>query len=79
MWSEAAGANIAAGGFLLLHALTSYRLFSNPPFTSEGGLIILAEVATAAFLFGIAGKGFKKYFRLKKKYAALFKKAENLE
>lgn len=79
MWREAAGANIAAGGFLLLHALTSYRLFSNPSFTSEGGLIILAEVTLAAVLFGIAAKGFSKYFSLKKKYSSLFERAAKLE
>jgi hypothetical protein len=42
MWSEAAGANLTAAGFILLHALASYRLLSNPALASEGGLIIVA-------------------------------------
>ncbi|MEO9321368.1 MAG: hypothetical protein ABI361_11920 [Nitrososphaera sp.] len=79
MWSEAAGANIAAGGFLLLHALASYRIYSAPAISSEGGLIILAEGITAAMLFAIAAKGFSKFFKLRKKYAPLFEKADRLE
>jgi hypothetical protein len=33
----------------------------------------------AAFLFGLAAKGFKKYLGLKKKYSRLFERAEKLE
>ena len=77
MWREAAAANVAAAGFLLILAQTGYRFFSMT--TGEGLAIVIAELALAAFLFALAGHGFRKYFKLRKKYAGLFEKAKSLE
>ena len=77
MWREAAGANVAAAGFLLILALTSYRLLSYN--TGEGLAIVIAEVALAGLLLGYAGIGFRKYFRLRSRYTSLFEKAKRLE
>src|SRR5262249_10324751 len=77
MWREAAGANVAAAGFLLILAQTSYRLLNYT--TGEGFAIVIAELALAGLLFGFAGYGFRKYFKLRKRYAGLFEKARRLE
>ena len=76
MWREAAGANAATAGFLLILALTTWHY---GPTGLEGSLLIGAQLALAAVMLGFAVLGFRKYFRLVRKYQGLFKKAEQLE
>jgi hypothetical protein len=77
MWREAAGANLASAGFLVILALSSFRLYS--PLGLETTLIIAAQLALAAVLFAMATFGLRKYFRLRKRYGGLFERAKKLE
>jgi hypothetical protein len=77
MWREAAGANAAVAGFVIILALTTYR-FSLPGGT-EGAAIIAAELALAAVELGLAAAGLRKYFRLRRRYEGLFERAKKLE
>jgi hypothetical protein len=64
MWRQAAGANVAVAGFVLVLVLTS---ISFGPGGLEGTLIRLAYLAVAAVSVFYAVIGFRKYFRLRKK------------
>ena len=75
MWREAAGANVASAGFILILALTTWH---NGPSGLEGNILISAQLVLAAVLLGLAVFGFRKYFRLGRKYQRLFKKVEQL-
>jgi hypothetical protein len=75
MWREAAGANLASAGFILILALTTWHY---GPSGLEGTILIVAQLVLAAVLLGFAVFGFRKYFRLVRKYQGLFKKAEQL-
>ena len=75
MWREAAGANVASAGFILILALTTWHY---GPSGLEGTILIVAQLVLAAVLLGFAVFGFRKYFRLVRKYQGLFKKAEQL-
>ena len=75
MWREAAGANIATAGFLFILALTTWHY---GPSGLEGTLLVGAQLTLAAVMLGLATLGFRKYFRLLRKYQGLFKKAEQL-
>ena len=75
MWREAAGANIATAGFLFILALTTWHY---GPSGLEGTLLVGAQLTLAAVMLGLAIIGFRKYFRLVRKYQGLFKKAEQL-
>jgi hypothetical protein len=75
MWREAAGANVATAGFLFILALTTWHY---GPSGLEGTLLIGAQLVLAAVMLGLAIFGFRKYFRLVRKYQGLFKKAEQL-
>jgi hypothetical protein len=75
MWREAAGANIATAGFLFILALTTWHY---GPSGLEGTLLVGAQLTLAAVMLGLAILGFRKYFRLVRKYQGLFKKAEQL-
>jgi hypothetical protein len=77
MWREAAGANAAAAGFVLILALTTYHYSS--PGGLEGVAVILAELVLAAVMLGLAAMGFRKYFRLRSRYEGLFERAKKLE
>jgi hypothetical protein len=77
MWREAAGANAAVAGFVLILALTTYH-FSSPG-GIEGVATIIAEVALAVVMMGLAAAGFRKYFRLRSRYETLFERAKKLE
>ena len=76
MWREAAGANVAVAGFVIGLALTSINY---GPGGLEGVAIRLAYLLVAAFSVYYAVVGFRKYFRLRRKYAGLFAKAKQLE
>lgn len=76
MWREAAAANVAAAGFLLILALTAFRQFS--PMSLEGAVIIAAQVGLAGVLLAMAGFGFRKYSTLTRRYAGLFQRAKKL-
>ena len=75
MWREAAGANVASAGFILILALTTWHY---GPSGIEGTILIIAQLVLAAVLLGFAVFGFRKYFRLVRKYQGLFKKSEQL-
>jgi hypothetical protein len=75
MWREAAGANAATAGFLVILALTTWRYGPSGP---EGTVLIGAQLVLAAMMSGFAAFGFRKYFRLVRRYQGLFKKAEQL-
>ena len=75
MWREAAGANVATAGFLFILALTTWHF---GPSGLEGTFLIGAQLVLAAVMLGLAILGFRKYFRLVRKYQGLFKKAEQL-
>jgi len=75
MWREAAGANAASAGFILILALTTWHY---GPAGLEGTVLIVAQLVLAAVLVGFAVFGFRKYFHLLGKYQRLFKKAEQL-
>jgi hypothetical protein len=75
MWREAAGANAGTAGFLFILALTTWHY---GPSGLEGTLLIGAQLVLAAVMLGFAILGFRKYFRLVRKYQGLFKKAEQL-
>jgi len=75
MWREAAGANVATAGFLFILALTTWHY---GPSGLEGTLLVGAQLTLAAVMLGLAILGFRKYFRLVRKYQGLFKKAEQL-
>ena len=65
MWREAAGANVASAGFILILALTTWHY---GPSGLEGTILIVAQLVLAAVLLGFAVFGFRKYFHLMKKY-----------
>jgi hypothetical protein len=75
MWREAAGANVATAGFLLILALTTWH---SGPSGFEGTILVGAQLLLAAVMLGFAAFGFRKYFQLVRKYQGLFKKAEKL-
>jgi hypothetical protein len=75
MWREAAGANVATAGFLLILALTTWHY---GPSGLEGTVLIGAQLVLAAVMLGYAFFGFRKYFHLVRKYQGLFKKADQL-
>jgi hypothetical protein len=77
MWREAAGANAAVAGFVLILALTTYHF--SAPGGIEGVAIIAAELVLAAVELGLAAAGFRKYFRLRRGYERLFERAKKLE
>jgi hypothetical protein len=77
MWREAAGANAAVAGFLLILALTTYR-FSIPGGT-EGLAVVASELVLAAVMLSLAATGFRKYLRLRSRYEGLFDRAKKLE
>ena len=77
MWREAAGANLAAAGFLLIVALTTYQRLGGLGLT-EGGIILAAQLVLAAVLMGFAVVGFRWFSQLRRKYAGLFDRAEKL-
>jgi hypothetical protein len=76
MWREAAGANLAAAGFLLIMALTTFHY---GPQGLEGTVLILAQIALGLLLLGYSIHGLRKYLRLRSRYQALFEKAKKLE
>ena len=75
MWREAAGANAAAAGFILILALTTLRY---GPSGIEGAAVITAQLIIAAILLGLSVFGFRKYSRLARRYQGLFQRAEKL-
>ena len=77
MWREAAAANLAVAGFVLILALTSYHYGS--PGGAEGAATILADLVLAVIMLGLATLGFRKYFRLKRRYQGLFERVQKLE
>lgn len=77
MWREAAGANLAAAGFLIIVALTTYQRLGGLGLT-EGGIILLAQLFLAAILVGFAVVGLRRFSQLQRKYAGLFDRAEKL-
>lgn len=76
MWREAAAANVAVAGFVAVLAATT--AFYGPG-GLEGIAIRIAYILVAAVSLAYAVSGFKKYFRLRRRYAALFAKARKLE
>jgi hypothetical protein len=76
MWREAAGANAATAGFLVILALTTWHYGPSGP---EGTVLIGAQLVLAAMMSGFAAFGFRRYFRLVRRYQELFKKAEQME
>jgi len=78
MWREAASANASAAGFLLILALTTYRLY-NPTGFTEIGIIITAMVLLGFVLVGYSVLGFRRFFQLRRKYAGLFARAKMLD
>jgi hypothetical protein len=78
MWREAAAANLAAAGFLLILALTTYEKIGGVGF-SEGTVLTAAQIVLAFVLIGFATIGFQKYFQLRRKYAGLFDRAKKLD
>ena len=75
MWREAAGANAGTAGFLLILALTTWHY---GPSGFEGTLLVGAQLILAAVMLSFAVFGFRRYFRLVRKYQGLFKKAQQL-
>jgi len=78
MWREAAGANLAAAGFLLILTLITYERIGGLGF-GEGSAIVLASLALALLLVWFAVVGIRKYLRLREKYAGLFERAKKLD
>ena len=76
MWREAAGANVAVAGFVIVLALTSLHY---GPEGIEGFLIRLGYLFIAAVSIYYATIGFRKYFRLLRKYQGLFERVRKLE
>ena len=76
MWREAAGANVAVAGFVIVLALTTINY---GPGGLEGVLIRAADLAIAAISIYYAAIGFRKYFRLVRRYQGLFERAKKLE
>jgi len=76
MWREAAGANAAAAGFILILALTTFR---SGPSGLEGTAIIVAQLLLAGVLLGFSAFGIRRYFWLTRRYRVLFSRAEKLE
>lgn len=76
MWREAAGANVAVAGFVLVLALTSINY---GPGGVEGIAIRLAYLVVAAVSVYYAVVGFRKYFQLTRRYQGLFERAKKLE
>ena len=76
MWREAAAANVAIAGFVAVLAITS---ITYGPGGLEGYAIRFAWILVGAVSIYYAVSGFKKYFRLRKRYAELFAKARKLE
>jgi hypothetical protein len=75
MWREAAGANAATAGFLVILALTTWHY---GPSGLEGTVLVGAQLVLAVMMSGFAAFGFRRYFRLVKRYQGLFKKADQL-
>jgi len=76
MWREAAGANIAVAGFVIVLMLTTVTF---GPVGTEGLILRLAYLAVAIASIYYAVIGFKKYSQLRRKYSGLFAKAKKLE
>ncbi|HEY6282689.1 MAG TPA: hypothetical protein VIW22_02055 [Nitrososphaerales archaeon] len=76
MWREAASANVAIAGFVAVWAITS---ITYGPGGLEGYAFGFAWIIVVAVSTYYAVSGFKKYFRLRKRYAELFAKARKLE
>ena len=76
MWREAAGANVAAGGFIIILALTTFHY--GPP-GIEGTILITAQAILALVLIGFAAFGFRKYLQLTRRYQGLFERVRKLE
>ena len=78
MWREVAGANLAAAGFLLILALTTYERFGAAGL-GEATILIAAQVVLAFVLVGLAFVGLRRYLQLMRKYAGLFNRAKKLD
>ena len=78
MWREAAAGAATSAGFILILILTTFH-YSSPGNSLEGWAYILGSAAVAVVMAIISGKGFRKYFQLRKKYAPLFERASKLE
>jgi len=76
MWREAAGANVAVAGFVIVLALTSINY---GPGGLEGDAVRLGYLIIAAVSIYSAVVGFRKYFRLTRRYQRLFERAKKLE
>lgn len=78
MWREAAGANLAAAGFLLILTLTTYGKLTAGGF-GEGTVIFASEIALSLVLIGYALFGLRRHMQLRRKYAGLFERAKKLD
>ena len=76
MWREAAGANLAVAGFVIMLMLSTVTF---GPVGTEGILLRLAYLAVAIASICFAVKGFEKYSQLRRRYSVLFAKAKKLE
>lgn len=77
MWREAAGANIAAAGFILILSLTDlhYDILSG----AEGNAILIAQLLVAGVLLAFAVFGLRRYLQLRRRYEGLFERTKKLE
>jgi|SRR5579862_9168608 len=76
MWREAAAGAAASTGFILILILTAFRFY--PPNSIEGWAYVTGAGIVALIMAFISASGFRKYFKLKRKYDPLFQKAEKL-
>ena len=77
MWREAAYGTATIVGFIIILILTAIK-YGPTPNTTEGLVYVIAASITAVAMAVISARGFRKYFRLKKKYSPLFERAKKL-
>ena len=76
MWREAAGANVAVAGFVIVLMLSTVTF---GPVGTEGLILRLAYLAVAIVSIYYAVIGFRKYFQLRRRYSGLFARAKKLD
>jgi uncharacterized BrkB/YihY/UPF0761 family membrane protein len=76
MWREAAAGAAASAGFIIILILTAFRYY--PPSSIDGWVYVIGAGILAVVMALISANGFRKYFMLEKKYASLFRKADEL-
>lgn len=79
MWREAAAGALACAGFIIIITLDFLGSAATREPAWESALTLAFYGVMGVLMSAIAVWGFSRYFRLRRKYAGLFKRAKGLQ